>query len=113
MKNLEIGRTIRMIRQAKAMKLGQLAGKAKVSVAFLSLIESGDRQPSLSVLRRIAHVLRVPSEVLIVLSQPTGGALRAPAKRSRALTAAILKLAEAEESLRSFLARDDATGEER
>lgn len=105
---LDIGRTIRMIRQAKGMRLNRLAVKARVSVPFLSLLENGERQPSLGALRRIAAGLRVPSEVLIVLSQPRGGTLRTPVKRARALGAAIVKLAEAEESLRSFLLRDDA-----
>jgi transcriptional regulator with XRE-family HTH domain len=63
-----LGKTIRILRQAKEMKQGALAAAAKISVPFLSLVENAERQPSISVLRRIAEALGVPPEVLILMS---------------------------------------------
>jgi transcriptional regulator with XRE-family HTH domain len=42
--------------------LAELAG---LTPSFLSLVENGKRQPSLTVLQRIASALNVPEEVLI------------------------------------------------
>ncbi|MBI4716829.1 MAG: helix-turn-helix transcriptional regulator [Planctomycetes bacterium] len=105
---LDIGRAIRIVRQAKRLKANDLARKADVSVAFLSLVEGGDRQPSLTVLRRIALALGVPPEVLILLSQPTNGTLRNSSPNGHKLTQAIRKLVEAEETLRDRLLKDGA-----
>jgi transcriptional regulator with XRE-family HTH domain len=101
----EIGTTIRIIRQAKRISLGDLAKRAKVSIAFLSLLEHGRREPSLLVLRRLAKALEIPSEVLIILSQPRGGTLEAQGAESKRLTRSIVKLMDAENALRKSLQR--------
>lgn len=106
--NLELGRAIRIVRQAKDFKVSDLAERAAVSVPFVSLIESGDRQPSLQVLRRIADALGVPSEVLIVLAQPRNGTLATSGRKATRLATAIRKLVEAEDSLRTRLVKEDA-----
>ena len=66
MKN--IGKTIKILRQAKALKVSALAKVAGVSNPFLSLVENGERNPSLAVLRKIAEGLGLPSEALILMS---------------------------------------------
>ena len=104
---LELGKAIKIVRQAKGLRLAALAKAAGISLPFLSLIEAEERQPSLAVLRRLAASLGVPSEVLIVLAQETGGSLSTTDKRTRDLTRSIRRLAKAQEALREKLKGKD------
>lgn len=100
---MEIGTVIRIVRQARALKLKQLADATGLSLPFLSLLESGQRQPSLDVMRRLASALDVPSETLVLLSFASDGSLRSTDERSHDLAESIQKLAAAEEQLRTML----------
>lgn len=100
---LELGKAIRIVREAKGIRLAVLAERSGVSVPFLSLVEHGDRQPSLAVLRKIADGLGIPAEVLIMLSQPTSGHLQSNDRRTQSLVTAIQKLLSVEDDLRSKL----------
>jgi transcriptional regulator with XRE-family HTH domain len=52
---------IRDLREQAQMTRMELAKKAKVTTAYVSMIEAGRRQsPSLAVLRRLARALGVP-----------------------------------------------------
>lgn len=97
---LELGKAIRIVRAAKGMRLAALAERGGVSVPFLSLVENGDRQPSLAVLRKLAEGLGIPSEVLIILSQPTEGHLNSDDRASQSLVTAIQKLLAVEGELK-------------
>jgi len=98
---LEIGKAIRIVRQASEVRLREVAQAAGLSVPFLSLIESGNRQPSLQTLRRIAEALEVPPEALIILAQGAEGTLETSNAKARDFAASIRKLAEIEEELRA------------
>lgn len=100
---LELGKAIRIVREAKGMTLGSLAERSGVSVPFLSLVQSGGRQPSLAVLRRVAESLGIPSEVLIMLAQPLNGRLQTNDRASQSLIGAIQKLLSVENELRTKL----------
>lgn len=100
---LDLGKAIRIVRAAKGMRLAALAERGEISVPFLSLVENGDRQPSLAVLRRIANGLGIPPEVLIMLSQPTSGHLESKDQTTRSLVTAIQKMLTVENDLRSKL----------
>lgn len=100
---LDVGKAIRIVREAKNMRQGILAIRSRVSTPFLCLVETGDRQPSLAVLRRIAGGLLIPAEVLIMLSQPTGGRLHVKDAHTRTLITMIRKMFAVEESLRIAL----------
>ena len=100
---LEIGKAIRMVRQASGIGLNDLAKASEVSAPFLCLVEKGHRQPSLAVIRKIANALGVPSESLIVLAQPTQGTLRTADDFAEGIVSAIRSLAEAEDRLRTRL----------
>ena len=102
-KTLDVGKAIRIVRGAASMRLGVLAVRSRISAPFLSLVEGGDRQPSLAVLRRIADALGIPAEVLIMLSQPTGGRLQVKDQHTRNLVTTIRKMLAIEESLRIAL----------
>jgi transcriptional regulator with XRE-family HTH domain len=96
---LELGTAIRIVRQAKGLRSGQLAKAAGMSAPFLSLVESGRKQPSLEMLRRIAGALEVPSEALILLAHPTSLKLKVSDAEIDGLTRSVRALAAAEKSL--------------
>lgn len=59
----EVGKRVRELRDGKpGAKVTQreLAGKAGISVSFLSMIERGERAPHLETLTKIAEALGVP-----------------------------------------------------
>lgn len=67
-----IGKTIKLIRVRRGLLQAQLARQAGVSVSHLSLVERGERTPSVEVLEKLAAALRVPMNILIFLaSDPT------------------------------------------
>jgi transcriptional regulator with XRE-family HTH domain len=61
----ELGEYIRLQRQMADLSLRQLAELTNVSNAYLSQIERGLHQPSLRVLRSIAHALNVSADTLL------------------------------------------------
>lgn len=99
-----LGKTIRILRQAKALKLNALAKAAKVSVPFLSLVENGERQPSLDVLRKIAKGLEIPPEVLILLSVGNNTDLQSTNAEVRDLSNSLSRLIKLEAQLQEKLA---------
>lgn len=58
--DLTLGNAIKLIRTTKGLKQKDLAASLGVSPNYVSLVESGKREPSLSYLRRLAEQLRVP-----------------------------------------------------
>ncbi len=106
---LDLGKTIRILRQAKEWKLSDLAEKAKVSVSFLSLVESGDRQPSLDVLRRVAQALNLPSEAIILMSFQSASNLRDSDPGMAKLKKGIDRLVQVEDQLKELLGSEETT----
>ncbi len=62
---MQIGSTIRRFRLASGLSQSELARRVEVSPSFLSRVEHGQREPTLSVLRRFAEHLNVPFGVLL------------------------------------------------
>ncbi len=60
-----LGSTIRRLRLASGLSQTELARRVDVSPSFLSRIERDTREPTLSVLRRIAETLRAPFGILL------------------------------------------------
>jgi DNA-binding XRE family transcriptional regulator len=57
---------LRQLRTARGWTQAQLARRAGITVPYLSMLESGvRREPSLSVLRRLARALGVPTVALL------------------------------------------------
>ena len=104
---LEVGTVIRIVRQAREMRLGQLATASKLSTPYLSLVEGGMREPSLRALRNIAQALDMPVEVLMLLACPRDGSLRSEDERTCSLVESVRMLATAEDSLRAKLSREE------
>jgi transcriptional regulator with XRE-family HTH domain len=58
----DVGRRIRQLRNARVgpqLTQAELSGRARISVAFLSMIERGERSPHLETLAKIAEALDV------------------------------------------------------
>jgi len=100
---VDIGKSIRVIRQAKGVQLKDVAAAASISSPFLTLVEKGERHPSLEVLRRIAQALEIPVEALILISQPSDLCMKTTSASAERLIASVEQLAAAEDSLRRQL----------
>lgn len=69
---MNVGRAIRWFRQRQGISQGDVASRADCSVSYLSLLENGKRDPTLSTVTRIAGALQVPVGTLfLVASDPT------------------------------------------
>lgn len=73
---MHVGKAIRILRVAAGFGLGTLAREAGVSVPYLSLVECEKRSPSIDVVSKIAGALKVPSDVLLLLSADRSSTLR-------------------------------------
>ena len=58
-RNAGLGQEIRAVRRAMGMTLNDCAEAASLSVGFLSLVERGQKQPSLEALQRISAALGI------------------------------------------------------
>lgn len=101
----QLGKTIRIFRQAKSMRVGDVARQSGISMPFLSLVESGNRQPSIDVLRRIAASLDVPPEALVAMGMGNE-AMTGGNKRAAKLTETVGRLIEIEERLGRLLRKE-------
>jgi transcriptional regulator with XRE-family HTH domain len=68
-----LGALLRSQRLAAELSLRELAERTSVSNAYLSQLERGQHEPSLSVLRAIASALGVPLESLLARAGLLGG----------------------------------------
>ena len=71
----EFGRRVRGLRQAAGLSQEELAFRAKLTRTYLSQIETGSRDPSLSTLARLARGLAVSLPELVKVSLPPRGLL--------------------------------------
>jgi transcriptional regulator with XRE-family HTH domain len=63
---MNIARAIRSMRLARGISQAEVAARASISPSYLSLLESGKKEPSLAMLRSIAKALRIPDDLLLV-----------------------------------------------
>jgi len=57
---MELGKAIKLVRTASGKRQGEVAEKLGVTSNYLSLVENGKREPSVSFLKRLAADLAVP-----------------------------------------------------
>ncbi|MEX8510378.1 MAG: helix-turn-helix domain-containing protein [Leptothrix ochracea] len=69
---MNIGHALKLTRSAKGLSLETLAERAELSQSYLSMIESGKREPTLSSIQKIATALGVPTPILIFLAADKG-----------------------------------------
>lgn len=63
---MNIGRAIRFARAARDISQQELASRVAISPSYLSLLETGKKEPSLTMIRSIARGLSVSEDVLIL-----------------------------------------------
>jgi len=61
----QLGKTIKRLRTETGLSQRELAEAAGLTPSFLSLIESGEREPSLATIRSLAKALKTPAEIVI------------------------------------------------
>ena len=71
---LELGRMVQQRRHELALSRRDLAERSELSYPYLSQIETGDRDPSLRTMHRLAEALDVPVEHLAGLISPSSWA---------------------------------------
>lgn len=65
---MDIGHALKLCRSARKVSLDELASSAGLSQSYLSMVESGKREPTLSTLEKLANVLEVPLPILLFLA---------------------------------------------
>lgn len=66
--SMNVGQAIRLCRTQGGASQSAVAGRANCSVSYLSMLENNKRDPTLSMVTRIAEALRVPVGLLFVLA---------------------------------------------
>jgi len=65
---MSIGKTIGKLRKIRRFSQGELASEANITQAYLSSIENGKRDPTVSKLEAIALALSIPLPIIFFLS---------------------------------------------
>lgn len=66
--DMKIGRALKTCRTAKNLSLIQLSELAGLSQSYLSMIESGKREPSLTLLEKVVKSLELPMPIFLFLA---------------------------------------------
>lgn len=73
---MNLGKAIKLCRVQKSMNQSELAGLSKISVAYLSLLEQGKRDPNFSTIQNIASALNIPLSIIIFLAADPSSELK-------------------------------------
>jgi transcriptional regulator with XRE-family HTH domain len=92
---MELGKAIRMCRSRKELTLAELAKRTKLSESYLSLLERGNRDPTLSTIEAIARGLEVPVSLLVFLGSDASETSSLPPEVREKLSTAIIQLLQA------------------
>ncbi len=95
-----IGKAIKILREAKDRSLGNLAAQAKVSVPYLSLVESDKRTPSIDVVKKLARALEVPADVFFLIGSGPSTSLNTNSDVTSRLLVMLKQLEAFEEKIR-------------
>jgi len=98
------GEVIRVLRMASGFSVSELAKKAAVSVPLLSLIEKGERTPSMELLKKISAVLQIPLSSLILLLSDTDD-VNSDDPYVNQIVETVQKLTKMEDQLRALINR--------
>lgn len=102
-----LGPTLRMLRLSHGLTLRDLAGRAGLSISFLSDLERGRTQPSLATWKRITEAFSL--ELIIVLETPTQD-MDMPVRNTLVPKGALVLWPEDVEALRAILQMGDPNG---
>jgi transcriptional regulator with XRE-family HTH domain len=63
---MKLGRALKVIRTASGIKQKDIAAELGVTPNYISLVEAGKREPSISFLKKFAGTLKVPTGLLLL-----------------------------------------------
>lgn len=93
---MDIGNLVRVLRLAARLRQYELAGRARISQNYLSMIENGRRQPSTRILERLSEALGAPLPFLVMyrsgIPEGVGDEERRLLEKLRELSVDFLKL---------------------
>lgn len=92
---MNVGRAIRTCRAHKNLTQAALASRCALSESYLSLIESGKRDPTLSTLEVVARGLEIPLSMLVFLAADSDELSAMSPEVKEKLSSAILALLQA------------------
>ena len=101
---IKTGEVIRILRIASGFSTSELAKKATVSVPLLSLIEKGERTPSMALLKKISTALQIPMSSFILLLSDTDD-VNSDDPHANKIAETVLELAKMETQLRTLINR--------
>jgi transcriptional regulator with XRE-family HTH domain len=65
---MDLGKTIKTLRKQKDMTQDAFAEKCEITQTYLSQIENNQKEPNLSILKKISEKLDVPLPIIFYLS---------------------------------------------
>ena len=65
---MNVGQAIKMCRSRRGLSQAELAKRAQCSVSYLSMLETSQRDPTLSMVEKISLALNVPLGILFFLA---------------------------------------------
>jgi transcriptional regulator with XRE-family HTH domain len=85
-------KAIRVARSLADISQGELADRAEIDRSYLSLIESGKRQPSVETIEKIAKALKIPFHLLSLLGSEEADVQKVSHEHIASLSLALTKL---------------------
>lgn len=67
---MDIGEAIKFLRSRRNISQVELAEKVEITQGFLSLIEKGEREPGFELVKKISETLKVPEQLIFLLTCP-------------------------------------------
>ena len=89
---MNYSKAIRVARSLADLSQGQLADRADIDRSYLSLIESGKRQPTIETLEKLAVALKLPFHLLSLLGSEEADVEKADPGQIETLSLALTKL---------------------
>jgi transcriptional regulator with XRE-family HTH domain len=89
---MHLGQAIKFCRQQRDLTQPVLAERAGISPSYLSVLEKGKRDPSFSMIEKIARALDVPLSLLIFIATDPSEIQGLPTEITEKLAAATMNL---------------------
>lgn len=91
---MNVGRAIRIARAHKGLTQSSLAEESGLSLSYVSLVEQGKREPSLSALKGLTAALGLPLNLLVFMASDSDEVVGVPQDVRDRLNTIVLRLLE-------------------
>lgn len=92
---MNIGHALKICRSAKRLSLDAISTKSGLSRSYLSMIESGKREPTLSSVEKIVRALQIPLPIVLFLAADSEELEGLDSETTKRLSAAALEVMKA------------------